>query len=83
MDTNTLMKINSLTKSEFQILRLIVSGYTSLEICEHLHIAKNTLNTLLTHIYNKIHLRVNTRVNLTLWYLKYVLSFKEITFKED
>jgi len=60
-DYNT-EKINSLSKREFQVLKLFFRGKRNIEISEKLNINQKTVNTYITRIMRK--LEVNSKTDL-------------------
>lgn len=46
----------TLTKRELEILSMIKDGIKKIDLCENLHITKNTLNKHLDNIYKKLDL---------------------------
>jgi len=62
------MLINSLTKREYQILKLIALEYTTKKICETLFISVSTVETHRKNLLKK--LKVKNSVGLALFALK-------------
>lgn len=46
-----------LTNREKEVLDLLIAGMKNREIAEYLHISDNTVETHLTHIYDKLNVR--------------------------
>jgi DNA-binding NarL/FixJ family response regulator len=61
---------NLLTSREKEVLLLIASGISNIEIADNLHISRNTVKTHLYNIYNKI--RVPNRLQAALWAAKHL-----------
>lgn len=61
---------NLLTSREKEVLLLIASGISNIEIADKLHISRNTVKTHLYNIYNKI--RVPNRLQAALWAAKHL-----------
>ena len=68
-DYNT-EKVNSLSKREFQVLKLFFKGKRNIEISEKLNINQKTVNTYITRIMKK--LEVNSKTDLFLLARKHI-----------
>ena len=68
-DYNT-EKINSLSKREFQVLKLFFRGKRNIEISEKLNINQKTVNTYITRIMRK--LEVNSKTDLFILARKHI-----------
>ena len=57
--------LSDLTAREFEILQLVLAGYTNKAIAAEIYISEKTVEFHLDHIYNKIGVR--TRVMASVW----------------
>ena len=64
----TMASLSDLTCREYEILQLVLAGYTNKAIAAEIYISEKTVEFHLDHIYNKIGVR--TRVMASVWAMR-------------